>query len=98
MMQRSLLTALGNLLDTRVFAVEGSDEHGRLASGIHLEVDGALGEDRSGSGAELDVHEASTVFSQEAAAEGGVEGEVNLSRTRVGVGSVYAAGTEETNS
>ena len=60
-------------------------------------MDRTLREDGRGSRGEVDLDEASTVLGKEACAEGGVQGEVDLGGTRVGVGSVHAAGTEETD-
>ena len=59
---RGRRTALSDLADARIFAVERRDEHRGLAARVHLEVDRALREDRSCARPNIDLGETRAVL------------------------------------
>jgi hypothetical protein len=95
---RNTVVALSDLEDTRILVVEGSNEHGRVATIVLLEMDGTFREDGACAGGNIAENEASTVLSEHASAERAVDGKVNLSGSRVSVRSVQTTGTKEADS
>ena len=89
---------LSNLLDTGVLASEASDEGRVGAEGVELGVHGTLGEDGHLVLGEVVDDGVETVLQGEFGNESALHHDVDLRRARVDVGSVEAAGAEETKS
>ena len=89
---------LGNLLDPRVFVGEAGDEGRVGAEGVELCVHGTLWEDGHLVLGEVVDDSVETVLEGELGSESAFNHNIDLGRTGVDVGSVEAAGAEETNS
>ena len=68
-----MLTSLTNLTDTGVFVIETSDKHRRLASGVHLVVNGSDLKDSCSSRSDFHIDEACSALDQDTSTKSSVD-------------------------